>query len=59
MSSSPRGYAIVITMTRDRPGANVDERDIAELFKQLSFDVIKLKDKTKEVFSKMDYPTVL
>ena len=50
MSSSPRGYAVVITMTKGRPGADVDERDIAELFQQLKFDVIKLKDKTREVY---------
>ena len=49
MSSSPRGYAVVITMTKGRPGADVDERQVAELFQQLSFDVIKLKDKTREV----------
>ena len=49
MSSSPRGYAVVITMTKGRSGADVDERVVAELFQQLSFDVIKLKDKTREV----------
>ena len=49
MSSSPRGYAVVITMTKDRPGADVDEKNIAELFQQLNFHVKKLKDKTKNV----------
>ena len=51
MSSSPRGYAVVITMAKGRVGADVDERDIAELFQQLDFEVIKLKDKTREVLS--------
>ena len=31
----------------------IDERDVAELFKQLNFDVMQLKDKTREVRSKM------
>ena len=53
MSSSPRGYAVVITMAKGRIGADVDERDVAELFKQLNFDVMQLKDKTREVRSKM------
>ena len=50
MSGSPRGYAVVITMTKGRPGADVDERMVAKLFQQLKFDVIKIKDKTREVF---------
>ena len=49
MTSSPRGYAVVITMTKDRPGADVDERVVAELFRQLKFDIIKIKDKIREV----------
>ena len=49
MSSSPRGYAVVITMTMDRPGADVDERDVADLFQQLGFEVKTIKDKTKDV----------
>ena len=49
MSSSPRGHAVVITMTKGRPGADVDENNIAELFQQLSFIVIRHKDKTKKV----------
>ena len=49
MKSLPRGFAIVITMTKGCPGADVDERDISELFQQLHFDVIALKDKTKKV----------
>ena len=49
MSSLPRGYAVVITMTKGRPGADVDENNIADLFQQLSFDVRKLRDKTKNV----------
>ena len=55
MSSSPRGYAVIITMTKGRPGADVDDRDIAELFQQLSFDIIKLKDNTREVFPNIKY----
>ena len=49
MRSSPRGFAVVITMTKGRPGADVDERAVTDLFEQLSFDVRKFKDKTKEV----------
>ena len=49
MSSEPRGYAVVITMTKNRRGANVEERDITELFQQLKFDVRTLKDQTKDV----------
>ena len=49
MSSSPRGYAVVITMTKGRPGADVDESSITDLFHQLSFDVKIIKDKKKEV----------
>ena len=49
MSSSPRGYAVVITMTKGRSGADVDEQQVAELFHQLSFDIIKIKDTTREV----------
>ena len=30
MSKSPRGYAVVITMTKGRPGADVDDRNISE-----------------------------
>ena len=51
MSSSPRGYAVVITMTKGRPGAEVDENNITELFRQLSFEVKKLKNKRKQVFN--------
>ena len=54
MTSTPRGYAVIITMTKGRGGADVDERNIAELFQQLNFGVIKLTDKTKDVFSQMD-----
>ena len=49
MTSSPRGYAVVITMTKDRAGADVDERVVAELFRQLKFDIINIKDKRREV----------
>ena len=47
MTSSPRGYAVVITMTKDRAGADVDEKNITDLFQQLSFEVKKLKDRKK------------
>ena len=49
MSSSPRGYAVVITMTKGRPVADVDEDSITDLFHQLGCDVKVIKDKTKEV----------
>ena len=49
MSSLPRGYAVVITMTKGRPGADVDEKNVANLFQQLNFHVKKLKDKTRNV----------
>ena len=56
MSSSPRGYAVIITMTKGRPGADVDERDIGELFKQLSFDVIILRDRNQKVTFSLNSP---
>ena len=55
MSSSPRGYAVIITMTKGRDGADVDAQNIAELFEQLSFDVITIKDRNKDVSSSRSY----
>ena len=49
MDSLTCGYGVVITMTKGRAGADVDERDIAALFQQLNFDVKYLKDRTKDV----------
>ena len=49
MSSASCGYAVIVTMTKDRPGADSDEASIEKLFQQLGFQVIKIRDATKDV----------
>ena len=49
MSSTSCGYAVIVTMAKGRPGADIDEASIEKLFQQLGFQVIKIRDVTKDV----------
>ena len=49
MNSATCGYAVIVTMTKGCPGAESDEASIEKLFQQLGFQVIKIRDATKDV----------
>ena len=50
MSSVPRGFAVLLTMTINRKGAEADTKSIETLFSQLQFEVHTIMDKPKKVY---------
>ena len=49
MRSASCGYAVIVTMAKGRPGADIDEASIVKLFQDLGFQVIMFRDATKDV----------
>ena len=46
---TPRGFAVIVNITKNREGSRIDVRKMTELFEWMNYKVIPIEDETKEV----------
>ena len=46
---NPRGFAVIVNITKNRDGSRIDVRKMRGLFEWMNYTIVEIEDQTKEV----------